>query len=330
MTDLAALALSLLGEPVGYVDIGARGGFHPLIEPLASAVAVLGFEPDKIECARILADPNLRSHYAKLAIEPVALADRKGTATLYETTVSTNASLRPTNPLFLKRYAMEKWHVTAQSTVETTTLDDVIFGHRAAEPHWGEVIKIDIQGTEYETLLGARRVLQERAMFLCIEVSFCELYAGQKLFADVERLLRDWGFSFYGFDRLFHRSQKSLDKRRYWGRERIIQADAYFMKDPYDHTVNPGISHRSLGILSLFSLVTGYHDLALELAGALGARGEPLRRAIREAATLSPEDNCAALAALSAAVTRTPDEANVLIGRFVDQRRGRNDYYDVP
>ena len=31
--------------PLGFVDVGARGGVHPLVEPLARRTAVLGFEP---------------------------------------------------------------------------------------------------------------------------------------------------------------------------------------------------------------------------------------------------------------------------------------------
>ena len=99
--------------------------------------------------------------------------------------MTTNSSLRAPNQRFVDRYAMTKWHEVGQSPIETTTLDDVLFSRRAAEPDWGEAVKIDTQGTEYEILLGARRTLQERTLFLCVEVSFCELYCGQRLFSDV-------------------------------------------------------------------------------------------------------------------------------------------------
>lgn len=329
MDSLDAVALNLLGAPIGYVDIGARGGTHPLIDSIASAVAVLGFEPDRAESERITRDPALSSRYARLAIEPIALSDSCGTATLYETVANTNTSLREPNPVFIGRYDMTKWRTVARSMIETTTLDDVVFTRRAADLHCAEVIKIDIQGMEYETLLGARRVLEERALFLCIEVSFCELYRGQKLFADVERLLRDYGFSFYGFDRLFHRSRKALDKRQYWGRERIVQADAYFLADPYDQRSNRKFNARAHAVLALFALITGYHDLALELLQPLGEKSVPLRTHIMTAATLPVGNEQRALSALAQDVERHPADTNVLIGRFVDDRRTRNDYFDV-
>src|SRR5262249_46452437 len=150
-------------------------------------------------------------------------SDRTGIATLHEVSAPTNTSLLPPNPLFVQRYNMSKWQEIGRSSVETTTLDSVLFAKARDEANWGEAMKIDTQGTEYEILLGAERVLRERTQFLCVEVSFCELYAGQKLFSDVEVLLRARGFSFYGFDRMFNRSRKSLDKRSHWGRERVIQ-----------------------------------------------------------------------------------------------------------
>ena len=207
----ASTILRLLGDrPIGFVDVGARGGAHPLIEPVGQAVAVLGFEPDAAECERIRRDDALNRRFARLEIEAAALSNTAGAAMLHHVAAPTNSSLRAPNPCFVDRYAMTKWHEVGQSPIETTTLDDVLFSGRAAEPDWGEAVKIDTQGTEYEILLGARRTLQERTLFLCVEVSFCELYCGQKLFSDVELLLREAGFSFYGFDRLFNRSRKTL------------------------------------------------------------------------------------------------------------------------
>jgi FkbM family methyltransferase len=329
--ELATAAADLIGAPIGYVDIGARGGVHPLVEPIAPAVAVLGFEPDATECVRILAEETAHPRYARLALEPIALSDRAGTAVLVRTTVETNASLREPNPTFVERYAMEKWRPVGRGTVDTATLDGVLLERLGREPHWGEAIKIDTQGTEHEILLGAQRVLRERTLFLCVEVSFCELYLGQKLFSDVEALLRANGFSFYGFDRMFHRSRKSLDKRRYWGRERIIQADAYFFKDPRDRVApQRPFGSRDAAILALFGLLAGYHDFALEMLEGLGDRAAALRRAVLARAELPVERSRRELDTLASDVKRRAEDANLLIGRFVDERRTRNDYFDVP
>jgi FkbM family methyltransferase len=323
--------LRLLGErPIGFVDIGARGGVHPLVEPIGPAVAVLGFEPDEAECERIRREVVPAGHYARLDIEAAALSNRSGPAVLHCLSAPTNSSLRAPNAGFLARYGMAKWREVGQSAVETTTLDDVLFSRRAAERDWGEALKIDTQGTEYEILQGARKTLRERTVFLCAEVSFCELYTGQKLFSDVELLLRESGFSFYGFDRMFNRSRKALDKRSHWGRERSIQADAYFFKDPFDKAGGAqAYDRRSLVVLAVFALMTGYHDFALELADALGAGGAELRQQIVAQSSFSADNSRRELQQLADAVDAQPAEANILVGKFVDRRRSWYDYFDI-
>ena len=331
MTELGpAILRRLAGNPIGFVDIGARGGAHPLVDPVAAAIAVLGFEPDEAECLRMRETADLHERYAKFEIEAAALSDRAGPATLYEISAPTNNSLRPPNSVFVERYAMAKWQIVDQIALDTMTLDDVLFSRRASDPYWGEALKIDTQGTEYEILLGARRTLIERTQFLCVEVSFCELYKGQRLFSDVESLLRELGFSFYGFDRTYNRSRKALDKSRYWGRERPIQADAYFFKDPFDPamTGHP-ISERARIVLATFALLTGYHDFALELLQGAADDVTALRAAVIAAAQLSTDVDRDATRDLAAAIEARPTYANILVGKFVDERRARNDFFDV-
>ncbi len=328
----ACETLALLeGEPIGFVDVGARDFLHPLIDPIAQAVAVLGFEPDRAECERMQADAALRARYADVQLEPIALADRDGPAVLHEIVAPTNSSLRPTNPVFVNRYEMSKWREVGQTELQTTTLDAILFGARAGEPHWGEAIKVDTQGTEHEILVGARRTLQERTVFACVEVSFCELYVGQKLFAEVELLMRDCGLSFYGFDNTFTRSRRTLDKRRQWGRERMFQADALFFRDPGDpQQIGREATHRQRAVAGVFAALSGYHDFALELLEPLGEAAGPVRDLVMEGARLTPEATAAEALRLAESVRERPSDANVLVGKFVDQRRALNDYFDVP
>ena len=37
-------------NPIGFIDVGARGGSHVLVEPIHTHVSFLGFEPDQEEC----------------------------------------------------------------------------------------------------------------------------------------------------------------------------------------------------------------------------------------------------------------------------------------
>jgi FkbM family methyltransferase len=320
-------------RPIGFVDIGARGGAHALIEPVAEFAAVLGFEPDEEECRRVRADVAAAGRFARFDIEPVALADAAGERTLFRLTAPTNDSLLPPNAAYVDRYDMAKWRAVGTSSVRVTTLDQVLFATRRDEPWWGEIVKIDTQGTEYEILLGAERTLAERCLAIVAEVSFCELYSGQKLFSDVESLLRRHGFSFYGFERLYNRSGKRLDKRTHWGRERAVQADAVFFKDPF--SAGPGgpdrLSERQRCVLFAAALLLDYNDFALEIAG----RGfderdrEALRLLVERRSAVPPSRTGDEVRSLARAVETSPGAANLIVGRYLDAHRRLNDVYDV-
>ncbi len=230
-------------QPLGFVDIGARGGVHPLVEPIADVVSVLGFEPDE---------------HAALEMEnclQYALSDRAGPATLWRCAAPTNDSLRPINQAFVDRYNMVKFQQTGRVVVQVETLDRII----AVRPEQGEFLKLDTQGTEYEILHGAWRTLHERTAAVYCEVEFAQIYAGQRLFGDVEGFLRGHGFSFIGFDNMSYRSRWRM------GRERLLHADALFIKDPLEIT----ISKRQAQVACMACLLCGYDDLAKEIMETL-------------------------------------------------------------
>lgn len=327
----------LAQTPLGFIDIGARGGAHDMVEPLAKRTAVLGFEPDKPECERLLKNPEVTEPWAKFALEPVALADANGEATLYLLSAATNHSLLPPNDAFVKRYGMVKWEVMGKEPLMTTTLDDVLFAPTyAKEDWWGEFLKIDTQGTEYEILLGSKRTLAERTVAVVAEVSFCELYKGQKLFSEVEMFMRSQGFSFFGFAPIHGRSRKFLDKRGHVGVERALYSDAIFFRDPLpggpaEFTLSP----RRVAALFSIALLLNFYDYALELAKAtwLNDAGEEERarieRLVADLSKLDPLESLRAVEQLSKQVAADPSLANLCVGNFVDRRRRVCDYDDV-
>ncbi len=228
-------------QPLGFVDIGARGGVHPLVEPIASWVSVLGFEPD----AAAAKD-------AKMDCFRMALSNRKGAAILYRCAASTNDSLLPINQQFVDRYNMIKFQQVGQEEVETETLDRVL----SVLPEQGEFLKLDTQGTEYEILSGAVRTLHEHTAAIYCEVEFAEIYKNQHLFGDIQTFLRGHYFSFIGFDNMSYRS------RTPWkGRERLLHADALFIKDPIEHALTP----RQNAVAAMACMLCGYDDFAKEI-----------------------------------------------------------------
>ncbi len=239
-------------QPLGFVDIGARGGVHPLVEPIADVVSVLGFEPDKRSCDLVNAT---HGPWAKAHCLPVALADKSGSATLWRCVAPTNDSLRQTNEVFTARYKMAKFGRVGTTPVQVMTLDNALKGY----PNQGEFLKLDTQGTEFEILHGATQTLATTSAIYC-EVEFAKIYRGQRLFGDIEVFLRRDGFSFIGFDNMSYRSRTPGV-----GRERLLHADALFIKDPLEIK----ISKRQAQVAAMACLLCGYDDLAKEITETL-------------------------------------------------------------
>jgi FkbM family methyltransferase len=324
---------SLAAEPLGFIDIGARGGVHSLVAPLAKSVAVLGFEPDLPACDEMNAMMARDKIWARGLCLPTALADREGPATLHLCAVPTNHSLLPINAEFVARYRMDKFAQTGSFALNAERLDTVLAKRPSGEPNWGEFMKIDTQGTEYEILQGARRTLAERTSALFVEVEFCEIYAGQKLFSDLERLLREEGFAFFGFHSTHERSRKMLDKKRYIGRERLLHADAIFFKDPLESR-QATMAPRQRHVVLACALLCGFFDFALELieaglAGADAPERERLTSLVRKLASFPPENAAKTALALADEVRANPSDANLRVGRFVDERRAICNFEDV-
>ena len=157
-------------KPIGFMDIGARGGIHPLVEQFSEAVHVVGFEPDHEAFTELQRDLAESSDYARADIEPVGLFHVAGDHTLFELSAPTNSSLLQPNKTFTQR---SQWRMGRNCTsgIRTKTLDQVVFEDLATFDHMGEAIKIDAQGTEFEVLLGAQLlqngpILDKRGIFL--------------------------------------------------------------------------------------------------------------------------------------------------------------------
>lgn len=332
--DFAASApgATLRARPLGFVDVGVRGGIHPVVEPVAGATTVLAFEADREEARRLQAYYAPSAPWHDVVIEASALAERAGPTTLYLTSANTNASLRTVNRPFVDRYRMVKFQPAGSQRVLATTLDRVLAERYAHQPQHGEFIKLDTQGTEYEILSGARRTLSDRTVALLVEVWYGGTYAGQRLFADVELYLRSLGFSCYGTS-LHYRSRKLLDKRREATRERLLWADAIFFKDPLPG--GPGrleLSERHLHALFVCAALLSFYDFALELALETWADGQERRRIerfIRRRAALPRWQTVLAVLRLAGRVLTHPWRANLEVGAFVDGRRDAGNYEDV-
>lgn len=187
--------LADLGDPVlQVVDVGASslgGGTEPYAA-LAQfcRIRVTGFEPDAQALAALRSEHQGSQERCYL---PHFVGDGAD-AVFHETNWSLTGSLLQPNRPVLDRYAHlgSLTQERARHPVRTVRLDDVI-------PAGGmDLLKIDVQGGEGRVFDGARARLEE-CLLVWTEVEFLELYRGQPLFGDIDRMLRERGLRFYGF-----------------------------------------------------------------------------------------------------------------------------------
>jgi len=317
---------------LGFLDVGARGGVHDYVLPIAALTSVVGFEPDEGECQRLLQSKNAKL-WADFNVFPFALAEKTDEKTLHLLSADTNHSLLPPNPVFINRYNMQKnWTLVGKEKINTVTLDEVLLNQ--LPEFFADFIKLDTQGTEYEIIQGGLNTIGKQTTAIVCEVAFCELYQGQKLFSEVELLLREQQFSFYGFMPIHTRSKKLLDKTKQVTTERALYADAVFFKDPLS-VPQVQLSDRQLFALFTVAILLGYYDYALELAmetwlsKADDTERQQVHALITQLSALNPAQTRRSLNKLVEDVEKDHHRANVLVGSFVDMRRSYCDYDDI-
>ncbi|MFM9982177.1 MAG: FkbM family methyltransferase [Burkholderiales bacterium] len=255
---------------MGIVDVGASFvGEPPLYQPLLQSgdARLVGFEPDAAACAKLG-----EMFGAPHRFFPYFIGDGRP-GVFRETNWVATGSLFAPNPA-----VMEKFHnlhevatLVAEHPVQTRRLDDI--------PGIGDVdfLKLDVQGAELMVLQGAERTLRDVVM-VQVEVEFLELYAGQPLFADVDRYLRSQGFMFHTFCSTGSRCFKPLlrDGNPNIGLNQVLWSDAVYVRSWLDpERISPAklanlaiLLNDLSGSVDLCHLVLGFLDDATGSAHA--------------------------------------------------------------
>jgi len=327
-------------DGLDFIDIGARGGVHDIVDPIASLTNVIAFEPDLAECARLLSLKDLSESWKSFQLIPEGLYKDQRIMELYIYSEPNNNSLYKPNEHIVNRYNMEKFKVVDAINVQLTSLNTLCNPNSVYSIKTrGDIIKLDVQGAEYDVLEGASNLLKSNTSVVICEVSFCEIYKNQKLFSEVEILLRKHGLSFYGFGSQHTRSKKLLDKKYSKTAERLLYADAYFYRDPFDMHTNKyseGIIDvtRNARVIFLFSLLLGYFDFSLDLIInctdlKLNKNGECEKLLVQTLSELDPEVSAKELKTLQKSIENDESMSNIKIGEFIGSRKLFSDYDDV-
>ncbi len=172
------------------VDVGAnRGQFTLAVRRWAPAARVIAFEPlpgpAAIFGAVFSGDDQVQLHQA-------ALGSHAEQRVMHVSGRDDSSSLLSISSLQTKVFPGTSEISTL--SVHVGPLSDFI---AASELHAPAMLKLDVQGFEYEALLGCEPMLSQFQWVYC-ECSFMELYAGQKLAPEVIGLLAHNNFQFAG------------------------------------------------------------------------------------------------------------------------------------
>lgn len=173
------------------VDVGAhKGQFATFARERFPAASIICLEP--LPGPREVLTSVLNGN-GRVRVHDLAASNR--TEELVEMHVSRLDDSSSLQPIGARQVAAFPGTEEAGSTlVRTVRLDELLDPGELVAP---ALLKVDVQGHEYEALEGAAGVLAGFEQVV-VEVSFVELYEGQKLAGDVTALLHDAGFALAG------------------------------------------------------------------------------------------------------------------------------------
>jgi FkbM family methyltransferase len=171
-----------LSAKIVLVDVGGLGGINAHWDSCADMLLPIVFEPNPPEAAAIR--PQIEARGGKV-IER-ALGDNAGDHLLKVTRSLGCTSLLQPNASFLKRYSIfPAFSITHDVTISCVRYDWLFEQGEVPAP---DVIKIDVQGFEFQVLAGFGNLL-DKCLGVQLEAHLYPIYEGQKLLQDLVELL---------------------------------------------------------------------------------------------------------------------------------------------
>jgi len=327
-----SLYRSFRETPLHFIDVGAAGGIHDLVQGAASIIDCVCFEPEKEAARALRLQYAAESPFASMTILETALSGCAGQRTLHITKSAVNTSLLAPEEELTKRYRLAGFQVEKTATIATESLDGLRL-REGGGGRFGEFIKLDCQGAEYEILRGAEKILQENCIAIMCEVEFFPLYKNQQCFSELDLFLRANNFQLYGLYPHYI-SARSLNRRDGETEERLLWADALYFKDPlHNRGAGVNLDQRGVNALLVVALLTRYYDLALELSRAFFREEDiaHLELLIQELSGADKREMERDVSGFIADCQRNPDLLYLLAKKFIDGHRSNSniDFIEV-
>lgn len=258
----------LKDQPLVLIDVGAAGGIQEKWKCLEPFLHVISFEPDKRSPVSLsLKSGEYTEKHSATTFLSVGLHNKKSRIPLYLTRVKTDSSILEPNFSFLKRFPhSDRFEVIGREMMDVDTLDNQLDEHKIIDV---DFIKVDTQGSELFVLEGSKHALR-LAFGVEIEVEFSPIYLNQPLFADVDILMRSYGFQLFDIAPGFWK--RKIGKNLGGERGQIMFANILYFMDAEmfvhstyrfdDNTLRRSKILRAITIC----LLHGYADYAREIA----------------------------------------------------------------
>jgi len=162
-------------------DLGANVGYYSLIavKAVENNGLVYAFEPYN-ENIKLLKHHKIINDAENLIIFESAVADRSGKVLFSNSSNNVANTICSKSPMFLEEKFIE---------VDVITLDDYLIHNKIKPP---QLIKIDVEGAEYQVLLGATLLLRTYRPVIFLSTHNCQVPGIHKRCID---LLSNLGYS---------------------------------------------------------------------------------------------------------------------------------------
>lgn len=148
--DSLELILDKIGPNDVVYDLGANAGYYAMAMAQKTKQKIYAFEPMPVNIERLKKHLNVNS-VGNVEIKAMAISDHSG-----EIEFSNVASLVGNT------YVQSSPHFEETSNtfkVPTNSIDNLVFGNEKLKPP--NIIKIDVEGAEFDVLKGAERTIKE-------------------------------------------------------------------------------------------------------------------------------------------------------------------------
>lgn len=187
-----------------FIDVGANNGIYSLVSAklVGNSGKVVAIEPSSRERRRLIKNISLNP-YKNIQVHPEAVSDHKGNKTLYI------ASREHNGQNTMGKFIYDGVKLFDKEVVRLDKLDNIVERLGLSRV---DFIKMDVEGSEYLALLGAKKTIKRFKPKIQIEISGEALRGQSADIKDVFRFLKSRKYDLFGFDSLTGKPRKIVGR----------------------------------------------------------------------------------------------------------------------